>query len=86
MISMSANNDSPGRWNADIAQSVDFYNSWFLEAAPLAFRQVRSTAEATVRAAIAATNNLRNIGVSTLSNESCDPRDAADGHRAANRR
>ncbi len=69
MISMSANNDSPERWNADIAQSVDFYNSWFLEAAPLAFRQVRSTAEATVRAAIAATNNLRNIGVSTLSND-----------------
>ena len=66
---MAANNDSPQRWKADIAQSVDFYNQWFLEAAPSTFRQVRASAEATVRAAIAATDQLRNIGVSTLASD-----------------
>ena len=65
---MAANSHSPGRWNADIAQSVDFYNAWFLEAAPTTFRRFRAGAAATVRAAITATNHLRDISPAALSN------------------
>ena len=64
---MAANNHSPGRWKADIAQSVDFYNAWFLEAAPSTFRRFRAEAAGRVRAAIAATNHLGDIGVTALS-------------------
>lgn len=64
---MAANNHSPGRWKADIARSVDFYNAWFLEAAPSTFRQFRAEAAGRVRAAIAATNHLHDIGVTALS-------------------
>lgn len=64
---MAANNHSPGRWKADIAQSVDFYNAWFLETAPSTFRQFRAEAAGRVRAAIAATNHLHDIGVTALS-------------------
>lgn len=66
---MAANNHSPSRWNADIARSVDFYNAWFLEAAPATFRQFRANAAERVRAAITATNDLRDIGAMALSEE-----------------
>ncbi len=33
---MPANLDKPDRWKADIAQSVDLYNHWFMQFAPVA--------------------------------------------------
>ena len=38
---MAVNRDKPDRWKNDIAKSVDFYNNWFLEFAPKAFRDTR---------------------------------------------
>lgn len=66
---MAANNDSPRRWNADVAASVDFYNRWFLDAAPATFRAMRADAQQTVRAALAATDNLRRIAAAVLTDE-----------------
>lgn len=66
---MAANNDSPRRWNADVAASVDFYNRWFLDAAPATFRAMRADAQQTVHAALAATDNLRHIAAAVLADE-----------------
>jgi len=38
---MAVNLDKPNLWKADIAQSVDMYNDWFLKFAPKAFRETR---------------------------------------------
>ncbi len=38
---MSVNANKPERWKADIARSVDFYNTWFLEFAPETYRSTR---------------------------------------------
>ncbi len=43
---MGINLDKPHLWNQDIIQSVDLYNTWFMDFAPKAFRETRiSTAE-----------------------------------------
>lgn len=34
---MVVNLDKPQRWKADITQSVDMYNRWFMQFAPSAF-------------------------------------------------
>ena len=36
---MAVNSNRPDRWKADIAQSVDMYNDWFLRFAPDAYRR-----------------------------------------------
>ena len=66
---MAANNHSPSRWNTDVAASVDFYNRWFLDSAPATFRAMRAEAQQTVRAALAATDNLSNIAAAVLADE-----------------
>jgi hypothetical protein len=38
---MAVNRDKPDRWKPDIAQSVDMYNTWFMNFAPQAFRETR---------------------------------------------
>lgn len=38
---MAVNSDKPHQWKADVAQSVDFYNGWFMHFAPLAYRDTR---------------------------------------------
>ena len=38
---MGINRDKPDLWKEDIAQSVDLYNTWFMEFAPKAFRETR---------------------------------------------
>jgi len=58
---MSVNNSSPSRWKADIAQSVDWYNSWFMEFAPKAFRETRIITATQVEKALEYTNNLTNL-------------------------
>ncbi|MGL5258460.1 MAG: XamI family restriction endonuclease [Proteocatella sp.] len=63
---MSINRDKPDRWKDDIAKSVDFYNKWFMEFAPKAFRETRIKTAEQVEAALIATNNLLNISVDVL--------------------
>lgn len=63
---MAVNADKPERWKADIAQSVDMYNNWFLQFAPGAYRDSRIEAVQQVRQAFLWTNNLQNIHIQVL--------------------
>lgn len=63
---MTINANKPERWKADIAQSVDLYNTWFMQFAPEAYRKERVTATEAVEAALQATDNLRNIATGLL--------------------
>jgi hypothetical protein len=58
---MPVNLDKPERWKADIAQSVDLYNAWFLEFAPKAFRDTRVRTTNAVESTLKATENLTNV-------------------------
>lgn len=58
---MAVNRDKPDRWKADVAQSVDMYNSWFINFAPQAFRETRVKATEVVASTLQATNNLKNL-------------------------
>lgn len=58
---MPVNLDKPQNWKADIAQSVDMYNQWFLKFAPKAFRDTRIEATKNVEAALANTANLTDV-------------------------
>ncbi len=63
---MPVNLDKPDLWKADIAQSVDMYNDWFMRFAPKAFRDTRAQTTKDVEATLKATNNLTRIGPSIL--------------------
>lgn len=58
---MAINADKPHLWKADIAQSVDHYNSWFLRFAPEAYRFTRSETIESVAQAFQLSNNLTDI-------------------------
>ena len=58
---MPVNLDKPQQWKADVAQSVDMYNDWFMKFAPQAFRNTRLQTTKDVEAALLATGNLTNI-------------------------
>lgn len=58
---MPVNADKPHLWKQDIAQSVDFYNSWFMEFAPRAYRDTRIATTQQVESALVWTANLTNI-------------------------
>ena len=58
---MAVNRDKPNRWKADIVQSVDMYNDWFMKFAPQAFRNTRIQTTKDVEAALHATDNITNI-------------------------
>lgn len=60
------NANRPDRWKADIAQSVDFYNGWFLRFAPQAFRETRIETTERVLATFRQTRNLTDIAPDTL--------------------
>lgn len=55
---MPVNADKPLRWKQDIAESVDYYNTWFLEFAPQTFRDTRQVTTERVVMALQHTNNL----------------------------
>lgn len=55
------NADKPQRWKADVAQSVDLYNTWFIQFAPKAYRDTRVETTKQVEVALKSTNNLTNI-------------------------
>jgi hypothetical protein len=63
---MAINLDKPNKWKADIAQSVDFYNKWFMEYAPCAFRETRTGVAKQVENALIATNNLIDLTPAVL--------------------
>lgn len=63
---MAVNANRPERWKADIAQSVDFYNDWFLRFAPQTYRDSRTQSTLLVEEAFALTSNLANIGADVL--------------------
>lgn len=63
---MAVNRDKPDRWKADIAQSVDLYNDWFLRFAPVSFREIRSKVIKNVEDALAQTNNLLDVSSELL--------------------
>lgn len=58
---MPVNLDKPQNWKADIAQSVDMYNQWFMNFAPKAFRDTRVEATRDVESALANTDNLTDV-------------------------
>lgn len=58
---MAVNRDKPNRWKADIAQSVDMYNMWFINFAPQAFRETRVKVTEVVASTLQATDNLKNL-------------------------
>ncbi len=49
---MPVNLDKPQHWKADVAQSVDMYNDWFMRFAPQAFRTTRVQTTKDVEAAL----------------------------------
>lgn len=63
---MAVNANRPDRWKADIARSVDFYNNWFLDFAPLTYRESRALAVQGVEAAFEYTANLKDVGIESL--------------------
>ncbi len=63
---MAVNANRPERWKADIVQSVDYYNDWFLNFAPQTYRDSRTQSTAAVEEAFALTSNLVYIGADIL--------------------
>ena len=49
----AVNKNRTDRWKADIAQSVDMYNDWFLQFAPDAYRRTRVQTTGDVEATLA---------------------------------
>ena len=58
---MAINLDKPNRWKSDIIQSVDMYNRWFMEFAPVAFRTTRIQTTKDVETALRFTGNMNDI-------------------------
>lgn len=58
---MGVNRDKPDIWKQDISQSVDFYNNWFMEFAPQAYRDTRVQTTEHVEQALQWTKNLTDI-------------------------
>jgi len=63
---MAVNRDKPDRWKADIAESVDMYNDWFMKFAPKAFRETRIQTTKDVEATLHSTGNLTTIQPATM--------------------
>ncbi len=55
---MSINRTNPDKWKADVAQSVDMYNAWFMAFAPETYRATRKKTTQYVADTLKATNNL----------------------------
>jgi hypothetical protein len=63
---MAVNNDKPQIWKEDISKSVDFYNDWFMEFAPKAFRETRVGTTKDVKVALELTENLTDVSSDVL--------------------
>ena len=60
------NADKPHLWKADLLASVDQFNQWFLTFAPEAYRSTRLETTQQVKAALIATDDLRELTVEVL--------------------
>jgi hypothetical protein len=58
---MAINADKPHLWKADIAASVDLFNTWFLEFAPRAYRETRLQTTKQVEELLLLTHDLTAI-------------------------
>lgn len=65
---MAVNRDKVDFWKTDVAKSVDFYNDWFMNFAPEAYRNTRITTTKKVEDALRKTSNLTDIQPETLRN------------------
>jgi hypothetical protein len=63
---VAVNADKPRQWKKDIADSVDFFNDWFLRFAPKAYRETRQDTAKQVERALEWTDNLRDISPKAL--------------------
>ena len=63
---MPINSDKPHLWKADVSQSIDYYNDWFLRFAPDVYREQRQTQSAIVKAELERSNYLRRINAEFL--------------------
>ncbi len=63
---MPVNANKPERWKADIIQSVDLYNNWFLQFAPDTYRKTRIETTKQVENVFAWTTQLTNISSAVL--------------------
>lgn len=63
---MGINLDKPHLWKQDIIQSVDLYNTWFMDFAPKAFRETRILTAKSVEQALKETNHLNNLSPAIL--------------------
>jgi adenine-specific DNA-methyltransferase len=63
---MAINRDKPHLWKADIARSVDYYNDWFMNFAPEAYRSQRERQTDLVEEVMSQTENLRRISPDLL--------------------
>ena len=63
---MGINLDKPHLWKEDIIQSVDLYNTWFMDFAPIAFQKSRATTAKQVEAALETTDYLRLVSPAVL--------------------
>lgn len=63
---MGVNLDKPHQWKADIRDSVDMYNDWFMRFAPEAYRKTRIRTTEAVEVTLKATNNLRDVSPAIL--------------------
>lgn len=63
---MGINLDKPHLWKQDIIQSVDLYNTWFMDFAPKAFRETRVSTAKSVEEALKETNYLNRVSPDIL--------------------
>ncbi|HUO06539.1 MAG TPA: XamI family restriction endonuclease [Candidatus Binataceae bacterium] len=63
------NRAKPDRWKADITQSVDMYNDWFMKFAPSAYRETRIKTTKDVESALTRTANLTEVNAGLLRRE-----------------
>jgi len=63
---MPVNSDKPFLWEADVLQSVDMYNDWFIKFAPQAYHENRARTTDLVKNALGWTNNLTDIEANVI--------------------
>jgi hypothetical protein len=63
---MIVNRNKTDKWKNDIALSVDFFNTWFMEFAPKEFRNTRIDTANRVEKALKTTSNLTDISSEIL--------------------
>ena len=63
---MAINADKPTRWKSDVAASIDQYNNWFVNFAPIAYRETRGKAVEKVRQDLITTAHLTQLTPTVL--------------------